>query len=149
MPSKLSTTISKIATIPNHTNSALISEFHKYMETGGASERHQNNSLKMVIAFAFFIGKDATFYDVKSKEQISSFLDTKVESQEEDPDKRWIITWNYYLVHIKRFFRWLHNCHKSERGRGSLEQGDDVSESQWITPQFVNIFLKIVVNTIN
>jgi len=31
----------------------------------------------------------------------------------------------------------LHNCHKSERG--SHEQGDDVSESQWITPQFINI----------
>src|ERR1044071_9816136 len=115
MPSKLSTTISKIATIPNHTNSVLISEFHKYMETSDASERHQNNSLKMVIAFAFFRGQNATYYDVKSKEQIYSFLDTKVKSQEEDPDKRWITTWNYYLVHLKRFFRWLHNCHKSER----------------------------------
>jgi hypothetical protein len=137
MPSKLSTTISKIATILNPTNSVLISEFHKYMETSGASERHQNNSLKMVIAFAFFIGKNASFYDVKSKEQIYSFLDTKVKSQEEDPDKRWISTWNYYLVHLKRFFRWLHNCRKSERS--SHEQGDDVSESQWITPQFINI----------
>ncbi len=97
MPSKLSTTISKIAAIPNPTNSMLISEFHKYMETSGASERHQNNSLKMVIAFAFFIGKDATFYDVKSKEQIYSFLDTKVKSQE-DPDKRWITTWNYWYI---------------------------------------------------
>jgi hypothetical protein len=95
MPSKLSTTVNKIATIPNHTNSILITEFHKYMKTNGASERHQNNSLKMVIAFAFFIEKDVTFYDIKDKEQISSFLDTKIRSQEEDPDKRWITTWNY------------------------------------------------------
>jgi hypothetical protein len=57
----------------------------------------------MVIAFAFFIGKDATFYNIKSKDQICSFLDTKVKSQEEDPDKRWITTWNYYLVHLERF----------------------------------------------
>src|SRR5919199_1197951 len=55
MPSKLSTTISKIAAIPNPTNSMLISEFHNYMETSGASERHQNNSLKMVIAFVIVI----------------------------------------------------------------------------------------------
>jgi hypothetical protein len=103
MPSKLSTTVSKIATIPNPTNSMLITEFHKYMETSGASERHQNNSLKMIIAFAFFIGKDVTLYNIKSKEQICSFLDTKIKNQEEDPDKRW--TRNYYLVHLERFFR--------------------------------------------
>ena len=64
MPSKLSTTISKIPSIPNYTNSSLITEFHTYMKTNGASERHQNNSLKVCIAFAFFI-RDITFYDVK------------------------------------------------------------------------------------
>jgi integrase/recombinase XerD len=138
MPSKLSTTISKIAAIPNPTNLVLISEFHKYMETSGASERHQNNSLKMVIAFAFFMGKDASFYDVKSKDQIYSFLDTKVKSQEDDPDKRWITTWNYYLVHLKRFFRWMHNYHKSNFSH-EQEGDDDISESQWTTPTFINI----------
>ena len=59
----------------------LITEFHKYMEISGASERHQNNSLKMVIAFAFFIGKDVTLDDINSKEQICSFLDTKIKNQ--------------------------------------------------------------------
>ena len=125
MPSKLSTTVSKIATIPNPTNSMLIIEFHKYMEKSGASERHQNNSLKMVIAFAFFIGKDVTLYNIKSKEHIYSFLDTKIKNQEGDPDKRWITIWNYYLVHLKRFFRWLHNYHNP---KSSHEQEDDISE---------------------
>jgi integrase/recombinase XerD len=114
----------------------LITEFHKYMETSGASERHQNNSLKMVIAFALFIGKDATFDSIKSKEQICSFLDTKIKNQEQDPDKRWITTWNYYLVHLKRFFRWLHN-HHNHKCRN--EQDDDILESEWITPPFINI----------
>jgi hypothetical protein len=107
------------------------------MKTNGASERHQNNSLKMVIAFAFFIGKDIIFYDIKDKEQISSFLDTKIRSQEEDPDKRWITTWNYYLIHLKRFFRWLYNHHKSKYSHEHEE--DDISESEWITPSFINI----------
>lgn len=67
MPSTLSTTISKIATVPNNTNSALISEYYQYIKTNGVSERHQNNSLKMVIAFANYLGKEITFYDVRSK----------------------------------------------------------------------------------
>jgi hypothetical protein len=108
------------------------------MQTGGASERHQNNSLKIVIAYAFFIGEDVTLYNINRKEQIYSFLDTKIKNQEEDPDRRWITTWNYYLVHLKRFFRWLCNYHKPKR-RG--EEDHDISELelQWITPSFINI----------
>jgi integrase/recombinase XerD len=109
MPSKLSTTLSKIVTVPNPTNSTLIGEFYQYTKTIGNSERHQNNRMKMNIAIENSLGKDVTFYDIKSKQQVTSFLDTKVKSSDEDPDKRWITTWNYYLVHIKRFFRWLHN----------------------------------------
>ena len=62
MPSKLSTTISKIRDIPNLTNSSLVGEFYEYMKTNDASERHQNNSLKMVIAFANYLGKEISFY---------------------------------------------------------------------------------------
>jgi hypothetical protein len=80
MPSTLSTTISKIAIVPNNTNSALIGEYYQYINANGVSERHQNNSLKMVIAFANYLGKDVTFYEIRSKEQITSFLNTKVKS---------------------------------------------------------------------
>jgi hypothetical protein len=104
----------------------LIPEFHKYMQTSGASERHQNNSLIMIIAFAFFVEKDVTLYTMNRKEQIGSFLHTKVKSQEVDPDKRWITTWNYYLVHLKRFFRWLHIYDKPNY---NVEQEVDIPES--------------------
>ena len=41
---------------------------------------------------------------------------------------------NYYnLVHLKRFFRWLHNHHKDE------QEGNDIAESEWKTPSFINI----------
>src|SRR5919202_4070129 len=133
MPSKLSTTIRKIPTIPNSTNSSLITEFHAYMKTNGVSERHQNNSLKVCIAFAFSLSKDISFYDIDKKDQILSFLDTKIKSQEQDPDKKWITTWNHNLVHLKRFFRWLHNHHKDE------PEGNDIAESEWETPSFINI----------
>lgn len=52
MPVKLSTTIRKIALLPNATNAVLISEFHRYMKS------HQNNCLKTNMAFAIFIGQN-------------------------------------------------------------------------------------------
>jgi hypothetical protein len=75
MPAKLSTTISKVTAIPNETNSVLVTKFYEYMKTNGASERHQNNSLKMVIAFANYLGSDVTFYDITRKDQVTAFLD--------------------------------------------------------------------------
>jgi hypothetical protein len=35
------------------------------MKANGASEHHQNNNLKVVIAFAKFLGPDISFYDIK------------------------------------------------------------------------------------
>jgi integrase/recombinase XerD len=78
MPVRLSTTVSKIASLPNSTNAALITEFYQYMKSNGASESHQNNNLKVVIVFANFLGTDTTFLDIQLKEQIMSFLDTKI-----------------------------------------------------------------------
>ncbi len=109
MPSKLTTTINKISLLPSPTNSALINEFYQYMKSNGTSERHHNNNLKAIIAFANFLGTDTTFLDIQLKEQIISFLDTKIKNVEEDPDKKWITTWNDYLHRIKHFFRWLYN----------------------------------------
>jgi hypothetical protein len=74
MPVKLTTTFKKIVDIPNSTNSTLLSEFYQYMKSNGASESHtNNNSLKTNMAFAQFLGPDLTFYDVKTKEQITAF----------------------------------------------------------------------------
>jgi hypothetical protein len=80
LPTKLTTTISKIASLPNPTNSALINEFHQYMRDNGVSERHQNNNLKAIIAFATFLGTGTTFFTVQVTEQITSFLDTKIKN---------------------------------------------------------------------
>ena len=95
--------------VPNSVNSKLIEDFHSYMKGNATSERHQNNSLKAVIAFAEFIGYETTFYQISAKEQVTKFLDKKIRSNSDDPERRWITTWNDYLVRIKHFFRWLHN----------------------------------------
>lgn len=77
MPSKLNTTINKIQSLSNYANSVIINDFYEYMKSNGSSEHHQNNNLKVAIAFAKFLGPDVTFYDIKNKEQITRFLNTK------------------------------------------------------------------------
>jgi flagellar motor switch protein FliG len=75
-PSKLTTTIKNIMSIPNSGNAELVREFHEFMKSNGSSERHQNNSLKAIITFAKFLGSDICFLDIQRKEQVTSFLDT-------------------------------------------------------------------------
>jgi hypothetical protein len=130
MPTKLSTTVSRIKSIPNTVNGSLIEEFYNYMKGNDSSERHQNNALKVVIAYTKFLGSDTTLYDVKRKEQIIGFLDTKIKPIEQDPDRKWITTWNHYLHRIKHLFRWLYN----QKGKD-----DAMPQSEWITPLFAKI----------
>ena len=131
MPVKQTTTVKKIAYIPNSTNSTLLSEFYQYMKSNGSSDSHLNNNLKALTSFAHFLGSNVTFYDIKQNDMIISFLDTKIKSLEVDPDKKCIITWNDYLGRIKYFMRRLYNY------RGN----DDASihQSDWITPAFSRI----------
>jgi integrase/recombinase XerD len=101
------------------------------MKRAGTSEKYQNNNLKALIVYSKFLGPSISFFEVENKNQVISFLDTKIKNSEEDPDKRWITTWNDYLVRIKYFFRWLYNCKDKDL--------DDVPFSEWETPDFVKI----------
>ena len=47
------------------------------MKFNGCSDYHQNNNLKVVIAFAKFLGPGISFYDIKKKKKIIAFLDSK------------------------------------------------------------------------
>jgi integrase/recombinase XerD len=127
MPQKLTTTINKISMVPNSINLSVIQEFHRHMQSSGCSERNQNNNLKAIIAFANFIGSDTSFYDLNSSEQILCYLNTKIKNIEQDPEEKWITTWNDYLNRIKLFFRWLTN-------RQIIN-----NKSDWETPDFVQI----------
>jgi integrase/recombinase XerD len=71
---KLSTTIGKIQNSSNLKNIEIINEFLEYMRSNGSSEHHQNNNLKVVIAFGNFLGKDISFLDITKREQILDFL---------------------------------------------------------------------------
>ena len=101
------------------------------MKRAGTSERYQNNNLKAIIVYSKFLEPSISYYEIKNKSQIISFLDTKIKNSEDDPDKRWITTWNDYLMRIKYFFRWMYNYKDKDL--------DDVPFSEWETPDFVKI----------
>jgi uncharacterized protein with WD repeat len=42
------------------------------------------------------LGKDITFYEIQKKDELFSFLDTKIKNNDVDPEKKWITTWNDY-----------------------------------------------------
>src|SRR5215211_1096413 len=51
-------------------------------------------------------------------------------STEQDPDKKWITTWNDNLHRLKHLFRWLYN----QRGKH-----ETIPMSEWETPTFAKI----------
>jgi integrase/recombinase XerD len=115
MPVKLSTTVTKISLIRNSTNQLLVREFYDFMKTNGCSEKHINNNLKAVMNFDGTLDSKTCFLEIQTRDQILTFLDGKIKSSEEDPDGRWITTWNHYLSHLKYFYRWLYNKYKNKR----------------------------------
>lgn len=130
MPTKLTTTIAKISTLPNKVNAEILTAYLEHMRQHDASERHQNNQLKAAIAYARFLGSQKSFLDVGSKEEILAFLDMKIKPQDVDPEKKWITTWNDSLQRIKRLFRWIHSQYQKQ---------EELQESDWETPVFARI----------
>ena len=107
MPFQYSTIIKKIDEIPNEENRKIAYEFLEYMKYNGSSENHQINNLKCIINFGKYLTEKTKFYDIKDKDQVISFLNTKRKLLSEDPDKRWIPTGNNYLSRLKLFYRFM------------------------------------------
>ncbi|HET7643109.1 MAG TPA: hypothetical protein VFK40_06350 [Nitrososphaeraceae archaeon] len=143
MPVKLSTTINKIDKIENVQNRFLIKHYHKFMDSSGASERHQNNNLKVILSYTNYLGKDIFLASIKTTDSILSFLQTKKKTKEEDPDGKWISTWNHYFHRIKHFFRWYYNCGYNlldgKLSETKIKQTYEIeNQENWKSPEFLN-----------
>ncbi|MGN6346728.1 MAG: hypothetical protein ACTHME_03400, partial [Candidatus Nitrosocosmicus sp.] len=135
LPAKLTTTIANIdSKVNNEVNRDLIKEFYNYLKNIDTSDNYQNGLLKVIIRYAEHLGQETTFYQIQDKEQIIKYLDLKRKMIEEDPDKKWITTWNDYLWRLKYFFRWLLNAKDKGLNAKSYES--------WTTPIFINIKAK-------
>ncbi len=94
MTMKLSTTLQHVNIISHSVNAKIVKEFYEYLKGIGTSENYQDQNLKQVAGFARFLGGGKTFYDIKSKEEIVSFLNTKIKDVSVDPNKNTIM-FNY------------------------------------------------------
>jgi integrase/recombinase XerD len=119
-------------------NSSLINEFYEFMKYNNSSERHIINNLKVIINFDRFFKSEKRLKDIK-RQDITTFLDSKIKSSEIDPEKKWITTWNHYFNHLKFFYRWLYNDHDTT---GNDDDGNRKSLQDWNTPAFLKIKLK-------
>jgi len=56
------------------------------MKANGTSEHYQNQNLKAMIVFATFLGSNTNLFDIKNKQQVIAFLDTRIRNTDVDPD---------------------------------------------------------------
>ena len=110
MPQKLETVLKHVEEISNDVNRQLIYEYHKYLVSRDTSTIYQKDNVKLIYMVAKFLGESKTFMNVKDSETIIAFLDIKRKRKEEDPEQKWITTWNDYLWRLKMFYRWLYNA---------------------------------------
>jgi integrase/recombinase XerD len=137
MTEKLETVLEKISTISNPVNSSLIQEFHQFMADNRKSDSYKKNNLKALILFSHELGRNVTFYDIQKKEKIVEFLNRRIKPKSDDPDEKWITTWNDYLGRLKFFFRWLYNYKIKKDVEGGKIVVEDMEE--WETPEFIRI----------
>ena len=56
------------------------------MKKNDCSESHRNK-IETSIAFANFLGPEQSFHEIRTKDKITAFLDTKIKNAQDDPDR--------------------------------------------------------------
>src|SRR5690606_19873194 len=138
MPATLATILKGLDELQKEdaANGSLIQEFYLWMKDNQSSEAHQKNNLKAIMNFARWLRAnepEMTLLDVNKKELVLKFLATKEKTSDEDPEGKWITTWNDYLNRIKLFYRWVHNY------RNASDEMKRLPVSEWKTPGFVQL----------
>jgi integrase/recombinase XerD len=130
---RLDNVLKQIDYVENIVNKDLINEFSKYLILKDASANYQRNCIKIMLMFAEFIEKqkNLNLIEIESQEGILLFLDRRKRSREQDPDQKWITTWNDYLWRIKIFYRWYYNT--------KILKNSLFDSHNWRTPEFINI----------
>jgi integrase/recombinase XerD len=112
--------------------------FYNYLKTNNASKSYPNQNIKALINFAKLSSPNGDFYQISKKEEKLAYLNTKIKSKEDNPDGKWMRTWNDYLQRIKYFIRWIYN----EKQRIDKNLGE-IEPSDWKIPTIVKIKNKV------
>ncbi|HEX2407854.1 MAG TPA: hypothetical protein VHJ38_11690 [Nitrososphaeraceae archaeon] len=105
MPQTLETVLTKVGDISNNVYKELIQDYHRYLISRDTSINYQKDNIKLIHMFVKFIGESSPLYEVKNKETIVAFLDSKRKSNEEDAEQKWITTWERLSLAIKNVFQ--------------------------------------------
>jgi hypothetical protein len=117
--------VENINSLLNKQNSQIIITYHNYLIEKGNSINSQVAYLKAVYYYAKYL-ENTNIIDVKQKHEIINYLNTKIKN--DDLEKKYITTWNDYLLKLRTFYRWLYNC--EDEGKG---------QEYWTTPDFMKI----------
>ena len=130
---KLSTLLNKVNEL-GQKEILIIQKNLLFYKNDDSSERHIVNNLKVILNFEYFFKPTENLKEIE-RQDIDSFLDSKIKSVDIDPEKRWITTWNHYLNHLKFFYRWSYNA-------SSEKNLDYKSLSDQVTREFMKIKMK-------
>ena len=135
---RLQNVLEQIETIENNLNKNLIQEFSKYLISKDTSANYQRNCIKIMLMFGDFLQsrkeEKNDLSQVNSIDDIIAFLDTRKKTKDEDPEQKWITTWNDYLWRIKIFYRWYYNTKILKTIPNNI-----FDSRNWVNPNFLNI----------
>jgi hypothetical protein len=77
LPQKLETILANVGEISNNDNKQVILEYYRYLISRDTSINYQRDNIKLIYMFAKFVGESLTLHEIKNKETIVAFLDTK------------------------------------------------------------------------
>ena len=137
--SRLENVLQQIETVEDNLNKTLIQEFSKYLISKDTSASYQRNCIKIILMFAAFLQsrkeeEKTNLSQVTSIDDIIAFLDTRRKTKDEDPEQKWITTWNDYLWRIKIFYRWYYNTKILKTIANNI-----FDSRNWLNPDFINI----------
>lgn len=117
--------VENVNTLSNKQNSEIIIKYLNYLIEKGNLINSQIVYLKAVYYYAKYL-ENKNIIDVKQKHEIINYLNTKIKNY--DMEKKYLTTWNDYLLKLRTFYRWLYNC--EDKGKG---------QEYWTTPDFIKI----------
>jgi integrase len=99
--------------------------YNNYLIEKGSALNSQISHLKALYYYARYL-EDKNIIDVKEKHEVIVYLNSKIKN--DDMEKKYLGTWNDYMLKLRTFYRWIYNSDDESKG---LEY--------WTTPDFIKI----------